>query len=376
LFFLRIVKDSVVNILVLEPYFGGSHKYYVESLQNHSRHDIQVFQLPARYWKWRLSGAPFQFSDQFRKLTAPPDLILCANTIDMAAFTALAGPLAAQTPKIIFFHENQVTYPLSKDDTPDAHFSLINITSAMVCDEVWFNSDYHRQSFLMGLDGFLNQFPDFVPDGLAAAINAKSRVEFLPVDPLPEVEPRPQTKALRILWNHRWEYDKDPERFFAALERLLLEGVDFEVALLGENFRRKPPIFERMQKHLGARIVVYGYVENRREYSSWVKSCDVVASCARQEYFGISVAEAVLAGCYPILPQDQVYPEFIPPERHGRHLYADDSQFVSMLRDAARNIESFRQQERLPYYDRFVADRMVARYDDEFERVAAAHRRG
>lgn len=363
-----------MRILVLEPYYGGSHKYFVECLRRHTRHDIHLFQMPARYWKWRLSGSPFQFSEQFARMDPAPELILCSNTIDVAAFTALAGARAAAIPKITFFHENQVTYPLSKDDTPDAHFSLINITSAMVCNEVWFNSDYHRRVFLAGLDGFLNQFPDFIPENLAPAIDARSRVEYLPVDPLPQVEPRPRNAALRILWNHRWEYDKAPERFFGALERLLMEGVDFEVALLGENFRRKPPIFERMQHLLGERIVVYGYVEDRRDYAAWVRSCDVVVSCARQEYFGISVAEAVLAGCFPILPHDQVYPEFVPRERQAAHLYTDDSQLVSMLREASRRVESLRQSDPLPFYDCFIAGRLVPRYDEAFEQAAARPR--
>lgn len=36
----------------------------------------------------------------------------------------------------------------------------------------------------------------------------------------------------------------------------------------------------------------------------------IVLSCASQELYGYSVAEAVLSGAYPILPNQQVYPEY------------------------------------------------------------------
>ena len=33
-----------------------------------------------------------------------------------------------------------------------------------------------------------------------------------------------------ILWNHRWEYDKNPETFFKVLFNLHKKGIDFRVA--------------------------------------------------------------------------------------------------------------------------------------------------
>ena len=44
-----------------------------------------------------------------------------------------------------------------------------------------------------------------------------------------------------ILWNHRWEYDKNPALFFDALSQLT---VDFNLSVIGESFRNTPPLFD------------------------------------------------------------------------------------------------------------------------------------
>ena len=43
-------------------------------------------------------------------------------------------------------------------------------------------------------------------------------------------------------------------------------------------------------------------MRDRGEYLELIGTCDVVASTARHEFFGIAVAEAMAAGCAPLLP--------------------------------------------------------------------------
>ncbi len=364
-----------MRVLILEPYYGGSHRSFVAITKQHSVHDIQAEVLPARWWKWRLSGSPFVFAKAFRERTIKPDLLLFSNTIDVAAFIGLAGIEAARLPKLAFFHENQITYPRSPNDAADAHYGLINLNSALSCDEVWFNSDFHRRSFLEALGPFLEQFPDNIPRDAIGDVSARSRIFPVPVEPPPDVPPaREKGSRLRILWNHRWEFDKAPEVFFAALERLMTEGVSFEVVVLGEGFRTRPPIFDRARAKLGDRVVRYGYADSRQEYAAWVRACDVVVSCARQENFGISIAEAVLAGCVPILPNRLVYPDIIPPEQQAELLYQDEKSLVDKLRAAALDIDVLRHRPRCDFYDGFVAEKVVRLFDAEVERLVAAHR--
>lgn len=364
-----------MRILLVEPFFGGSHRYFVDVVSRFSAHDLHTLTLPARFWKWRLSGSPFVLAPEFAQLPTRPDLLIFANTIDVAAFLALAGPAAMHLPSVVFFHENQITYPRSAQDVPDAHYGLINLTSMLATTETWFNSDYQKRELFAAIPPFLRQFPDFIPGNLLEKLAARASVLGLPIEPLPEVAAAlPKGSALRILWNHRWEYDKGPEDFFAALERLVVEGVPFEVILLGEGFRRTPPVFDRAREMLGARLVRFGYCEDRKEYASWVRSADLVVSCAQHEFFGVSVAEAVLAGCFPILPNRLVYPDFIPKERHAEHLFGEAPELVGLLRQAARHVQDLRRKCPLPYYDSFKADKIVRSFDERCETLLESFR--
>ena len=53
--------------------------------------------------------------------------------------------------------------------------------------------------------------------------------------------------VLKIAWPHRWEHDKNPESFFECLLRLKSDGFRFRVAVLGESYNEKPPIFDEFR---------------------------------------------------------------------------------------------------------------------------------
>jgi glycosyltransferase involved in cell wall biosynthesis len=127
-------------------------------------------------------------------------------------------------------------------------------------------------------------------------------------------------KSPVIIWNHRWEHDKNPEQFFEALFELDRRQIDFKLVVMGESFRNHPPVFDEAREKLSHRILKFGYAESREEYSKWLRRGDVVLSTADHEFFGISVVEAVRAGCRPLLPNRLSYPELFPSE----YLYEDD----------------------------------------------------
>ena len=69
-------------------------------------------------------------------------------------------------------------------------------------------------------------------------------------------------EAPLILWNHRWEYDKNPNDFFNLLERVREYGYDFNLAVLGENFSQYPDIFIDAHKSFSKQIVQWGYTDS------------------------------------------------------------------------------------------------------------------
>jgi len=117
-----------------------------------------------------------------------------------------------------------------------------------------------------------------------------------------------------------------------VIGRLLDAGLDFEVALLGDS-QQHDEVFSPLAARLGDRLKAFGFLPDRQEYDSLLEKADIVVSCAKQEYFGISVAEAVHAGCYPALPRDQVYPSLYGQNCRGRHLYDNVTGLEKLLTD-------------------------------------------
>ena len=79
-----------------------------------------------------------------------------------------------------------------------------------------------------------------------------------------------------------------------------------------------------------------GYEPDRMRYWERLARCDWVLSTATHEFFGLAVAEALLAGCLPWLPDRLSYTELLPPKARGlspAHPPSDEAR----VRDALRH---------------------------------------
>ena len=132
----------------------------------------------------------------------------------------------------LYFHENQLTYPLPPRRARDLAFPWINYTGALAADAMCFNSDFHRRTFLEALPGTAGPFHDHQELDLIDGIAAKSRYyrrgstsrASMPWGlgnresgtlgrSLVLGTPRSDPQSPVILWNSRWEYDKGPQAF-------------------------------------------------------------------------------------------------------------------------------------------------------------------
>jgi len=326
-----------LHILVLEAYDGGSHKQFLDGLIQYSRHQFTRLSLPARKWKWRMRGSALYFAEQLaQKPSAELEKIDLVFTSDMTAGADLRALLPRpldQTPLIMYFHENQLTYPVSPEDVRDYQYGFTNITSCLAAQAVWFNSRYHMENFLQAAKELLGKMPDFVPSNVIETISKCSRVMPLGLEPelFKGVTPKKTATSPTLLWNHRWEYDKNPDEFFQVLFDLDQAGIDFRLIVAGEQFREVPPVFETARKKLALRIDHFGFVDDRTKYLDLLRQADVVVSTAHHEFFGLAVLEAIAAGCYPLLPRRLSYLELIPAEIHREHLYQDNQQLRDKL---------------------------------------------
>ena len=319
-----------MRFLFMESFYGGSHRDFAQGLAAHSRHDIHLATLPARFWKWRMRGAALHFVRTIPDVTAF-DGIITTGLMSLADFTALCG--ARRPPAIVYLHENQLTYPLAPGERMDLQFGFTDITTALCADRILFNSRFHFDQFFRFLPGFIGQMPEFKPRWAIDVIRKKAGVlhpgcRFEAT--LQETAPLPPGPPL-IVWNHRWEFDKNPEAFFAALDQVDRMGIDFRLAILGENYQSQPGVFKDCESRFGEKVVQFGTVTSRPDYVGWLRKGFVAVSTAIQENFGIAVVEAMRQGCLPLLPRRLSYPEILPKAFHDMFLYRDDDDLVEKL---------------------------------------------
>ena len=238
-----------MKFLIVEPFFSGSHKAWAEGYAKVSKHEIEILSLPGRFWKWRMHGGAVTLAKKFKKLNFDPDLIIATDMLNLPIFQSLIKP---KCPVVTYFHENQFTYPWSPKDKDielkrDKHYGFINYSTALSSDHIFFNSEFHLNSFFTGLEDFLRQFPDYRDMQNVDHIKKKSSTLHLGMN-LKKFDIYKNAGKINkkpvILWNHRWEHDKNPEEFFQVLYEISKLGLEFDLAVLGQEFKNELPIFK------------------------------------------------------------------------------------------------------------------------------------
>lgn len=344
-----------MKICLISPYHGGSHQAWAEGFQQHSQHDITLLALPARFWKWRMHGGAVTLARRYSERKIAADLLLATDMLDLTTFLALTRPHTAHTPIALYMHENQLTYPLPADPTTgpmrrqlgerDLHYAFINYASMLAAERIFFNSHYHLDSFFAALPSFLKHYPEYNELNTISKLRRKS--EVLPVGLglawLDEIAEQPSSspgtsgmvqqgdEPPLIIWNQRWEYDKNPAAFFDALYQVADEGIDFRLAVCGQQFGRQPAAFDIAKEQLSQQLVHFGYAKIGR-YRQLLQEAAVTVSTAEHEFFGISILEAIAARTFPLLPNRLSYPELIPAPFHPDCLYQSQEELVERLR--------------------------------------------
>jgi glycosyltransferase involved in cell wall biosynthesis len=312
-----------LRVALFDAYHRGSHRRWAEDaalLWTRSGHETTLWTLPGRHWKWRMHGAAAAFADRVSQdWSGPvPDALVVTEMLDAAALRGLLPSAWRTVPMAVYFHENQLTFPWSPTD-PDAAagrdrtYGWMNLASALAADCVWFNSRHHLEVFLDAVPGFTQAFPDALPKAALGALRAKCTVLHPPVSGAEFAGPRPDRadgSPVRLVWNHRWEYDKAPERFFAVVECLEARHIPFTLAVLGEQFSAAPAVFDEARTRWSDRVVAWGMAD-RPSYVRQLLASDAIVHAPLQEYFGYSVVEALHAGCIPILGAGGAYSDYV-----------------------------------------------------------------
>jgi glycosyltransferase involved in cell wall biosynthesis len=296
------------TVWLLSAYRSASHaswaNWLVDTFTGINWHTLE---LPGRHFRWRIRGNPLSWLNKLPD--EKPDLILATSMVDLATLKGL-HPQLANIPCLYYFHENQFAYPTSKLQHESVDPQMVQLYGALAANKIRFNSAYNRDSFLSGMNQLLKMLPDEVPQGVTTSIKNKS--EILPV-PINKIDSAYKKDPILILWNHRWEYDKAPQVFLAALHRLNKMNVNFKLALLGERSAKKEPSLIQIEKNFADRIIVSDKV-SQADYQKYLSQACIVVSTAIHEFQGLAMLEAVSAGAIPIVPDALCYREQYPEE--------------------------------------------------------------
>ncbi|XP_062568924.1 glycosyltransferase-like domain-containing protein 1 [Saccostrea cucullata] len=170
-------ETKAVNLLV-EPFYGGSHKQLIDMIYS-AIPDCHLVTMTAKKWHWRSRVAALYlaqnipFSENYK-------VLFCSSVLNLAELIALRPDLAP-LKKIIYFHENQLVYPVREKKERDIQHGYNQILSCLVADRVVFNSHHNMESFLSSINHFLHIIPDYRPKNLAAQIRSKCQVIYFPL---------------------------------------------------------------------------------------------------------------------------------------------------------------------------------------------------
>lgn len=284
---------------------------------------------------------------QAQQLNFSPDVVLATSMLDVASFQALYRD--SKVPLVLYMHENQLTYPIRPGGKRDQDLVYRQFTSQLCADQIWFNSQHNLDSWFKALPLFLQRFGESHGSKTVDALESKSKV--MPVGlSLPESKPslaRSNTRPI-LIWNQRWEWDKNTEAFVNFVKKFD-SSAPFDVVILGEAASRESSERRELRDFLGSRLLHHGWCE-KDQYWKWLQRADLTVSTARHEFFGISILEAVACGVYPLLPNKLSYPEIfgsacLGAENDERYLYDKPRDLFRLARDffassASRNTSS------------------------------------
>ena len=371
--------------LILSPYHAQSHAIWAEQITRLLVGvDWSVVTMRPRFFSWRVRGNPLAlaFEEPFKQALDNIDLLLATSMTDLATLRGLI-PALSRVPSIVYFHENQFAYPHSErvNDSHTLEAKMVSLYAALSADAVIFNSRFNHDTYLKGAREMLVGFPDHAPADCVDLIAQKSSV--IPV-PLPaEVTDAKRARqqlasderhTLNVAWNHRWEYDKGPDRLRKIIELTAQRDIPCRFFIFGQRFRKVPDSFVGLAESFPERVAHNEFVAENRAYHRLLAACNVVLSTALHDFQGLAILEGMALGCLPLVPDRLAYPEYVAREFRYRstpdNLLAECEQVVSRLENYQRQLsKGHLPRAKLP--PEFADSQLVSAYVEVINRLLA-----
>jgi hypothetical protein len=296
-----------LDILCLEPFYGGMRRIMLETLIKCSRHKWTLLKLPPRRIERRLSAASVWFAELLsRHWTGSIDLLFTSEALNLADLYRL-HPELIKKPSVVYFHSNQ----LPSEDSREGPLDLVNLNTAMAATEIWFNSLYHLRMFLARATAVVNRHHEIAGRNPVADLAAKAHLMNPPVD----------MKILHHLVTNEVIY-RDKRNIF-------METRDADLKILNTTFgmlERRGESFQLMTVgpvdglHPDVKRVALSETDEVAQCRAMLSSGIFLSSKVGAPFDHLAV-RALSAGCWALCPQDGVYSELMPEVMHSPCLY-------------------------------------------------------
>jgi hypothetical protein len=385
--------STQLDILALEPFYGGVRRHMLETVIRCSRHRWTLLKLPPRRIERRLSAAANWFAEHLKShWSGRVDVLFTSEAMNLASLYRLV-PGVARQPSVVYFHENQIpaanaparklpdrmmeetgrmisrlgampmVAPPPRDREPD--LELVNLNTATAATEIWFNSAYHHRTFLASAKLLVGRHPELASHNPMAEIAAKAVIMPPPIDLnlIPYVRSLGKAPA------------RDPRAIFvdtrdaqfrilnAALAELASRGEKFRLITVGPVQDLSDTWPRRTVSENDDMAQASGLLE-----SGVVLSAKLGASC------DIQVIRGLQAGCKPVLPREGIYADLIPASLHAECLYhfsVDD--MADSLQDAINPALEWNGPDMRASLKQFEAIAATKMFDERLSHLAASH---
>lgn len=297
---------SQASVLLVEPFYGGSHKQLIDLLAGETPGCLLCC-LPAKKWHWRMRTSALYLSQKI-PYGKNYKVLFASSILNLAELVALRPDLVPMK-KVLYFHENQLVYPVRKQQDRDFQYGYNQILSCLVADVVVFNSHFNMESFLSSINSFLKLMPDYRPQGLNEIIRPKCRVVYFPLMPPDQLCEASSANDL-----HEQEDDLKQKNSLSDTSVKKISCVKMNVSPVSHSELSRP-------LH-----IVWAH--------RWL--------------------EAVQYGCYPLCPNKLVYPEIFS----SPYLFSTPQQLVKKLRYFCRNPQHARKHRIMVDWRKFSWDRL------------------
>ncbi len=355
---------SQLDILALEPFYGGERRVMLETVIRCSRHRWTLLKLPPRRIERRLAAAANWFAEQLtRHWKGHVDVLFVSEAINLATLLRLVPDLA-ELPSVVYFHDNQLPDAPSSRAGP---FDLVNLSTAVSATENWFNSAFHLKRFLSLATKLVEVHPEILGRSPIRELSGKACVVPPPldlnlIDHVRKTRPDLAARDPRAIFVET--RGADLNLLNAALGGLASRGETFRLITVGPI----ETLSERWQRRTIAERDDAGQVAGMLE-------AGVFTSAKRNPVADYLAVRALLAGCCPALPDAGVYRELLPEMFHSSYLCGPEhAPLAERLSQAMASVPSWEPPDFSHHLRDFEAIRASRLIDERFERIATKHR--